>query len=129
MTSLVEFYKSRGDGYKKRLARMERANKELLGEREVLARNYDDLNGENKMLSGKVIDLNEAKRDLKKVLEEKMRVIEEITGEKIDLEKAIWNLKDDFENRRGHYEDEISGKCLRGVQKFTFTLCYRTVAI
>jgi len=109
-TNLVEFYKSRGDTYKKRISKLERSNKELLDEREKLAGDYDSLRGENRLLKDRVEDLNETKVSLRNILEEKAHEIEEISKETDDLNRTIKKLREDLKNSKCQYEQEISGK-------------------
>ncbi len=117
-TNLAEFYKSRGDSYKKRISKLERSNKELIEEREKLARDYDSLNCENKQLTGRVDDLNETKMSLQKMVDEKIQDIKEITEERCDLNRNIEKLREDFKNSKYHYENEISGKIFFKYLKF-----------
>lgn len=109
-TNLAEFYKSRGDSYKKRISKLERSNKELIEEREKLARDYDSLNCENKQLTDRVDDLNETKMSLQKMVDDKIQDINEITEERCDLNRNIEKLREDFKNSKYQYEHEISGK-------------------
>ncbi len=108
-TNLAEFYKSRGDTYKKRISKLERSNRELVVEKEKLAKDYDFLNEETKLLNMRLDDLNETKVSLQKVIEEKLREIQEITEERSNLKSNIDNLTEDLRSSIFQHEKEVSG--------------------
>lgn len=105
--NLVEFYKSRGDAYKKRISKLEKAHKDLIEGRENLATDYDNLNDTNKELKNQIVDLNTTQTLLKSSLNEKCNTIDKMKYENLDLNKFIEKLQHDWNESQLKHDKEI----------------------
>lgn len=118
---LVDFYKTRGDSYKKRNSKLEKTNKELNDSKEELAKDFDSLNCRKKELDTEVVNLNDAAKELNRIINQKLELIKSITDEKHDLNKTIEKMKVKSFEEKQNYDKKITNlneDCKRGEQKF-----------
>ena len=109
-TNNMNFYKSRGDDFMKRIKNLEKTNLELTDRKEYLAERYDSLNNTNNALNQQITALNEDNQKLICINNEFKQQIEDLTRKNESLNSSLDSLKKQAVQEKQNYEEKIQGK-------------------
>lgn len=108
--SLVQYYKDRGDDHKRRISKLERVNSEIIEKKERLAKEYDNINNQNKILDMQIVELNGKNNKLHDIISQNEIELTILGDEKQDLKEIHDQLTEKYNEEKVLNQNIISGK-------------------